>query len=75
MQTEKEIPKSKIDFLETLYSPKELAEKGIISLVFQWQMRKEGKLSYYKLGSKILYSEKHLQDFFALCEQENNEEK
>jgi hypothetical protein len=75
LNTSKENAKSENDLLEKLYTPKELDERGIISLVYQWQMRKSGKLNYYKLGTKILYSEKHLKDFFALCEQgESNED-
>jgi hypothetical protein len=59
---------------ETLATPKDLADKNIMSLAYQWRQRKKGKLKFYQVGRKILYSEKHLQDFFASCEQ-NSEQK
>ena len=53
---------------EKLFTPKELDEKKILSLVQQWKERKEGRLSCYRIGRKILYSEKHIVDYLALCE-------
>ncbi len=53
---------------ERLYTPNELAECGIMSLVRQWQERKFGRLQCYRLGRKILYGQKHLDAYFALCE-------
>jgi hypothetical protein len=53
---------------EKLFTPKELDEKKILSLVQQWKERKEGRLNCYRIGRKILYSEKHIADYLALCE-------
>jgi hypothetical protein len=59
---------------ERLFTPRELDEKKIISLVQQWKERKKGRLKCYRVGRKILYSERHLADFFASCESTNNED-
>lgn len=40
-----------------------------ISLVTEWRLRQAGKLSHYKMGTKILYGTKHLEEFLASCEQ------
>lgn len=56
------------EFSEKLYTPNEIAEQGIMSLVKQWQERKSGRLLCYRIGKKILYSQKHLDAYFALCE-------
>lgn len=56
------------ELTEKLYSPKELDELKVISLVQQWKERKNGRLSCYRIGRKILYSERHVSDFLALCE-------
>ena len=54
---------------EKLFTPKELDEKKILSLVQQWKERKAGRLNCYRIGNrKILYSEKHIADYLALCE-------
>ena len=54
---------------QTLTTPKQLADSGVMSLVYQWKKRKSGELKFYQIGRKILYSENHLQDFFKSCEQ------
>jgi len=53
---------------EKLFTPKELAEMKILSLVQQWKERKKGRLHCYRVGRKIMYSSKHISDFLALCE-------
>ena len=53
---------------EALYTPNDLAEKGVMSLVKQWQERKAGRLQCYRIGRKILYGQHHLDAYFALCE-------
>lgn len=58
---------------ETLYTPNELAEKGVMSLVKQWQERKAGRLQCYRIGRKILYGQHHLDAYFALCESAGSE--
>lgn len=52
-----------------LYTPNEVAHMGIMSLVMQWQERKSGRLPHYRIGRKILYAQKHLDSYFASCEQ------
>ncbi len=38
-----------------LFSPKQLAETGLLSLVSQWHMRRAGKLTHLRIGRKIFY--------------------
>jgi hypothetical protein len=54
---------------ETLRTPKQIADSGVMSLVVQWRKRKNGELKFYQVGRKILYSPEHLRDFFKGCEQ------
>jgi hypothetical protein len=56
------------NFLENLITPKELAERGVLSLVTQWKERNRGRLKFYQIGRKILYDERHISDFLTLCE-------
>jgi hypothetical protein len=53
---------------EQLYTPNDVAQMGIMSLVMQWQERKSGRLPHYRIGRKILYAQKHLDSYFASCE-------
>jgi hypothetical protein len=53
---------------ERLYTPNEVAESGIMSLVKQWQERKAKRLDAYYMGRKILYGQKHLDAYFASCD-------
>ncbi len=53
---------------ERLYTPNEVAERGIMSLVKQWQERRAGRLGAYRIGRKILYGQNHLDSYFALCD-------
>jgi len=55
------------ELTEKLFTPKDLDEKKIISLVQQWKERGRGRLKCYRIGRKILYGEQHLADYFALC--------
>lgn len=59
---------------EKLFTPEYLDEQKILSKTEQWKRRKSGELKYYKIGTKILYAESHLADFFKLCEQNENNE-
>jgi hypothetical protein len=59
---------------ERLYTPTELAEQGIMSHVKQWQERKSGRLRSYRIGRKVLYGQRHLDAYFAMCEQQVNTE-
>ena len=58
------------NLLDKLYTPKQIAERGILSLVTQWKERNNGRLKYYQMGRKILYSESHISDYLGLCESE-----
>lgn len=59
---------------EKLFTPKELDEKKIISLVQQWKERERGRLKCYRIGRKILYGEQHIADFLKACENKPNVE-
>jgi hypothetical protein len=54
---------------EKLITPKELANAGVISTVKQWEERKAGRLNCYRIGAKVLYGQKHIDEYLALCEQ------
>ena len=54
---------------ETLITPKELNDAGIISLAKQFEERKAGRLKCYRIGTRVLYGQKHIDEYFALCEQ------
>ena len=58
------------NLLDKLYTPKQIAERGILSLVTQWKERNSGRLKFYQMGRKILYSETHISDYLGLCESE-----
>ncbi len=60
---------------ERLYTPNEVAECGIMSLVKQWQERKAKRLGAYRVGRKILYGQKHLDAYFAACDSTREEER
>ncbi len=53
---------------DKLYTPNDIARMGIMSLVMQWQERKTGRLPHYRIGRKVLYSQRHLDSYFASCE-------
>jgi hypothetical protein len=70
MQENQETKDQTQSLLDTLFTPKQLAECGVLSLVTQWKEREKGRLKYCRIGRKILYSEKHISDYLALCESE-----
>lgn len=51
---------------EKFYTPNDIAEKGIMSKTKQWQERENGNLKCFRVGKKVLYTEKHLQNYFEL---------
>lgn len=53
---------------EKFYTPNDLANKGIMSKTKQWQERECGRLKCFRVGKKVLYTEKHLQDYFEMSE-------
>ncbi len=46
-------------------SDAEFCKRTGISRVVAWRLRVAGKLDYYKIGKKIRYSEKHLDEFLS----------
>lgn len=58
------------NILDNLFTPKQLAEKGVLSLVTQWSERDKGRLKFCQIGRKILYTQAHITDYLALCERE-----
>jgi len=54
--------------LKDLLTPREVEEKKILSQTTQWRERNAHRLKFYKIGNKILYSPKHLEDYFEACE-------
>ncbi|MDQ3011944.1 MAG: helix-turn-helix domain-containing protein [Acidobacteriota bacterium] len=49
-------------------SEEEVIERLGISRITAWRLRRDGKLSYYRVGRSIRYSEQHVADFLASCE-------
>lgn len=54
--------------LDQFYTPKQIATRGLLSLVTQWKERNKGRLKFYQIGTKILYSDRQISEFLALCE-------
>ena len=54
--------------LDGLMTPKELADRGVLSLLNQRKFRGDGSLKYCRIGRKIFYGENHISDFLALFE-------
>jgi hypothetical protein len=44
-----------------------------ISRVTAWQLRLAGKLSYCRVGNKVLYLPRHMDEFLTLCERKIRE--
>ena len=57
------------DLRDEMMTPSELAELGLVSKVKQWEERKAGRLKCYRIGTKVLYSKRHIEAYLALCEQ------
>lgn len=56
------------NILDRLFTPKQLAERGFLSLASQWKEREKGRLKCFKLGSKIFYNEQQIADYLSRCE-------
>ena len=39
-----------------------------VSRTTLWRLRRAGKLSYYRVGDKVLYSAQHAEEFLVNCE-------
>ena len=48
---------------------REFCEAVNISRRLAWLMRKEGKLPHIRLGRKVLYTPRHVEEFLARFEQ------
>ncbi len=59
----------------TTMTEAEFCREANISRTFAWQLRSQGKLPHVRIGSKILYTQSHLQRFIAAHEQPTNEER
>ena len=44
-----------------------------ISRVTAWRLRLPGKLSYCRVGNKVLYLPRHMDEFLTLCERKIRE--
>jgi excisionase family DNA binding protein len=54
-----------------LIGEKEACELLNVSRTTLWRLRKEGKMRFYRLGSKLGYSADQLREFLKSCEQAN----
>jgi predicted site-specific integrase-resolvase len=54
--------------LETM-SEKEFSRRVGISRITAWRLRRAGKLSHYRIGTRILYGEQHIAEFLQTHEQ------
>jgi predicted DNA-binding transcriptional regulator AlpA len=50
----------------------ELCAKVGISRTTAWRMREAGKLSYCRIGNKVLYLPRHVEEFLTSCERRSN---
>jgi excisionase family DNA binding protein len=50
-------------------SEKEFARRVGISRITAWRLRRAGKLSHYRIGTRILYGEQHILEFLEKHEQ------
>lgn len=57
----------------TTLSEAELAKRLGISRVTVWRLRRDGKLSYYRVGRNIRYGEQHIAEFLASCERRTDD--
>ena len=51
-----------------LSEPEASSVLGISKITLQ-RKRKDGSISFYRVGSRVLYSPNHLQEYLAKCEQ------
>jgi excisionase family DNA binding protein len=53
----------------------EFAKVVGISRITAWRLRRAGKLAHYKVGARVLYSPKHIEEFLASCEKRAKQKK
>ena len=51
-----------------LSEPEASSALGISKITLQ-RKRKDGSISFYKVGGRVLYSPSHLEEYLAKCEQ------
>jgi hypothetical protein len=54
--------------VEKIWTEKEFCQQTNISRVTAWRLRSAGLLSFYRIGNKIGYGNKHIEEFLANCE-------
>jgi len=50
------------------FTEAEFCKQVKISRTTAWQLRKTGKLSFCRIGAKIIYTQEHIQQFLAAYE-------
>jgi excisionase family DNA binding protein len=53
---------------EKLYSEREAAAKLGVSRVTILRARQAGRIGFYRIGTRVLFSDEHLRAFLASCE-------
>jgi len=53
---------------EKLYSEREAATKLGVSRITLLRMRQAGRVGFYRIGTRVLYGDEHLQSFLVKCE-------
>jgi excisionase family DNA binding protein len=59
-------------FIETLSETNAAKMIGISRLTLQ-RARKRGEISYYRVGTRVLYAAQHIADYLASVERRNKE--
>jgi excisionase family DNA binding protein len=55
---------------EKLYSEREAAAKSGVSRITIMRARQAGRISFYRIGTRVLYSDEHLRAFLSACERQ-----
>jgi excisionase family DNA binding protein len=59
-------------FVETLSEPNAAKVIGISRLTLQ-RARRRGEISFYRVGTRVLYAPQHIADYLASVERRNKE--
>jgi excisionase family DNA binding protein len=59
------------DYKSELLSEKEAARELGISRITLFRARHAGRISCYRIGSRVVYSRQHLLDFLQACEKQS----
>jgi excisionase family DNA binding protein len=49
---------------KTIFTEQECSDRTGLSRATLWRLRSAGKISHYKVGTRILYDEKHIEEFW-----------